>query len=203
VLEKTFLYLALLSAPAIAATSGFLLGVDYNVTAASDPLQIATDASGHVYTLTASGDNWAPPDSVTKLASDGKTVLWHYTPAFAVSAMAVDPNGGVYLIPQASLTRPLANIFVEKLTADGTSVLWQAPLGVPINYLPFLAVDSTGRAFVAGSNDPTGQGYVVRVNAAGVVDYSTTVKNGRPHRRHKILRHPGVWRVPGGHRRVR
>ena len=179
-LGKTFLWIALFSAPAVAAVSGFLLGVDYSIAVPPYALQIATDAAGHLYTLTSSGDNLLPPNTITKLASDGKTQLWQYTPSFGVGGMAVDPTGAVYLIPQLPPTRQTnPNLFVEKLSADGKTVLWQTPIPPLISYyVVFLAVDSTGRAFVAGSSDTTFQAYLVRLNAAGTVDYTTKVKGG-------------------------
>ena len=94
---RTLLCLALLSANgATAATSGFLLGVDYSEWLAPNARQIATDRSGALYILSAFAISTdTPPSWVTKLSADGKTILWQNKLGFAVSTMAVDPNGGV------------------------------------------------------------------------------------------------------------
>ena len=75
-----------------------------------------------------------------------------------------------YLIPTRS-----ANLFVEKLSADGSSVVWKTQIGV-VQGKPVLALDSSGRAFVACS----GMSGVVRLNSAGAVDTTIPFNGGMP-----------------------
>ena len=64
--------------------------------------------------------------------------------------------------------------FVEKLSADGAGVAWKAPIGNSLTGTGIpLAVDSTGRAFAAVVDQTTLDARFVRVNATGVVDYTT------------------------------
>jgi uncharacterized protein (TIGR03437 family) len=84
----------------------------------------------------------------------------------------VDPDGGVYL--ELELGESNAPVTVEKLSADGASVLWRTQLTVAApDVPPTMAVDSTGRVFAVGAGS-TG-GVVVRLNAAGAID--TTFSN--------------------------
>jgi uncharacterized protein (TIGR03437 family) len=171
------LFLALLSATAeIAASSGFVLGVDYSERYAPGALQIATDSFGAIYDLTNCGLPTA--SCVTKLSADGKTIAWKNTLGFVANTMAVDPNGGVYVIP-ASLPGD-TSIFVAKLGANGTGIAWKAPVGFTLPPAPggqqaYLAADSLGRAYVAGLlTDNVAD--VVRLNAAGsAIDYTVHV----------------------------
>jgi len=176
--------LMLLSAAAAAATPGLTLGLDYTET---EPLtgQIATDNSGAFYVLSScvtGSSYYYYPSCVTKMSADGKTIVWQTNLGFT-AAMAVDPNGGVYVVPEPppELGIGLApfNVFVEKLSADGSSVLWRTPAGamaandLGAGYGVLIAVDSTGRAFVStlGANGA----YVVRLNAAGAVDFTSAL----------------------------
>ncbi|HEY4085899.1 MAG TPA: hypothetical protein VGM43_08175, partial [Bryobacteraceae bacterium] len=79
---------------ALAAGADFRLGLNYAQAgpAISPGEQLAVDRSGALYSLDISVSR------LTKLAADGKTVLWQQNPAPRASAMAVDPNGGIYLI---------------------------------------------------------------------------------------------------------
>ena len=175
-LPRIPLCLILLSAAA-AATPGLTLGLDYTEI---EPLtgQIATDNSGAFYVLSSCVTGLIDfPSCVTKMSADGKTILWQTNLGFA-AAMAVDPNGGVYVVPEpppSILTAPF-NVFVEKLSADGSSVLWRTPAGAitaNMGWGVLIAVDSTGRAFV--STLGASGAYVVRLNAAGAVDYTSTL----------------------------
>jgi len=184
---RALLCLALLSGTcAMAASSGFLLGADYSEWLPAYVTQIATDSSGALYILSACTQTatYSPYPCVTKLSADGKTILWQNNLGFTVEylgglpePMAVDPNGGVYLIPTSNSGD--ASIFVAKLRADGTGLEWKAPVGgFLMPGLPaVLAVDSQGRAYVAGTHGLNSQGSgVVRLNAAGTaVDYSAQV----------------------------
>lgn len=187
-LVKTVFCVALLSATAaIAATSGFLLGVDYSEWTATNASQIATDSSGALYILTSFPSPGVLPPAdptpswVTKLSADGKTMLWQNQLGFAANTMAVDPNGGVYVIP-VTLSGD-TSIFVAKLGADGTGIAWKTPVGfiLPEGWQPMLAADSSGRAYVVGENDvANSEAEVVRLNAAGTaVDYTAHVA-GQP-----------------------
>jgi len=162
----------LLSVP----SSGFLLGVNYtewlisyspnNVNAA----EIATDSSGSLYILSNSASS-----TVTKLSADGKTILWQDQLGFVASVMAVDPNGGVYVIPARQPGD--TSVYVAKLGANGTGLAWKTPAGfIPLS-VPVLIADSQGRAYVAAqyitNNFITQTADVVRLNAAGSgVDYT-------------------------------
>jgi uncharacterized protein (TIGR03437 family) len=168
---------------ATAATSAFLLGVDYSEWLNPNPVQIATDRSGALYILSAVRNSSPPPPSlVTKLSADGKTILWQNNPGFAVQTMAVDPNGGVYVIP--AWPGDLTSTFVAKLSAGGTGVAWKLPVGSILGSGAVVAADSNGRAYVTGvcttnsQTDPSSlMACVVRLNAAGsAVDYTARVK---------------------------
>ena len=154
----------------MASSSTFMLGLDYSEWAIGG--EIATDSSGALYILSSCAYTDSSPSCVTKLSADGKTILWQTNLGFS-GVMAVDPNGGVYAIPGAFSGE--SNVFVEKLSADGASVSWKTQLGVTVpaslmGWAPALAVDSSGRAFVAGYG--MSGSYVVRLSAAGAVDYS-------------------------------
>jgi uncharacterized protein (TIGR03437 family) len=69
--------------------------------------------------------------------------------------MAVDPNGGIYLI-----VNPTGPTSVEKLSADGATVTWKTEIQGAVS----LAADASGRAFVAAN------GQVIRLNASGAID---------------------------------
>src|ERR1039458_3407215 len=112
-------------------------------------------------------------------------MLWQNKLGFAVSTMAVDPNGGVYVTP-LSLSGD-TSLFVSKLSADGTGVAWKTPVGflAAAGLRPVLAADSAGRAYVAGNRTYVAGNYdpanntadLVRLNAAGSpVDYTVPVQ---------------------------
>ena len=122
---RAVLCLALLSAAgAMAASSGFPLGVDYSEWFVPYAAGIATDNSGHSTFCRIPRRRQA--QLVTKLSADGTTILWQYPLGFVVNAMAVDPDGGVYVVPawQAGDT----SYFVAKLDADGTGIAWKTPV---------------------------------------------------------------------------
>jgi sugar lactone lactonase YvrE len=145
--------------------------VGYSEWAPWDVFQIATDSSGALYL--SAGCTPTSLTCVTKLSADGKTILWQNSLGFIPTAMAVDPNGGVYVIPfpQPGDT----SVYVVKLGVGGTGIAWKTPVGfslAPETLQAFLAADSSGRAYVAGlSGDNVAD--VVRLNADGSgVDYS-------------------------------
>jgi uncharacterized protein (TIGR03437 family) len=161
----------------MAQTSGFLLGVDYSEPAPSNVSQIATDSSGALYMFSVCALN-PPSGCVTKLSADGKTILWQNSLGFDVQAMAVDPSGGVYVIPfQPGDTL----VYVAKLGARGTGIAWKtlAASGVATG-MASLAADSQGRTYVAvPSSSQSYVSEVVRLNAAGsAVDYTAQIAGG-------------------------
>ncbi|MGA2154475.1 MAG: hypothetical protein ABSH37_08665 [Bryobacteraceae bacterium] len=97
-LRRALICLALLSAAGQAATSGFLLGMDYSETA-PDPLAlivwapIAADAAGELYIQSTCTISGVVSACITKLSADGQTILWQQTGAGFPSTMAVDPSG--------------------------------------------------------------------------------------------------------------
>jgi uncharacterized protein (TIGR03437 family) len=174
---RLLVFLVLVSAAsAMAASSGFLLGADYSEWLAPYVTQIATDSSGALYILSQCAPTATSSSCVTKLSADGTTILWQNNVGFRVNdagpyaqQMAVDPNGGVYAIPERQDGD--TSYSVAKLNGSGTGIAWKTPVSV----LPeCLAADSQGRVYVAGLLDfATWTGAVVRLNAAGsAVDYT-------------------------------
>jgi uncharacterized protein (TIGR03437 family) len=167
--------LVLLSAAgAMAATSSFLLGLDYSEWFVPEAMQIATDGSGALYILSAT--NGAAGGLVTKLSADGKTILWQNNLGFRAETMAIDPTGGVYVIPQ--WLPGDTSISVAKLSASGIGFAWKTTVGLFLPAYPFaLAADSQGRAYVAGVlNAATLQAGIFRLTATGsAVDYAAHV----------------------------
>jgi uncharacterized protein (TIGR03437 family) len=172
VLAKSLVCLALLSAfSGLAQTPGFLLGVDYSEWTAQNTRQIATDAAGALYLLADSNnDATGTQSAVIKLSPDGQTILWASTLGFWTATMAVDPTGAVYVAPTVLQSWPNPPTFqpiqVVKLDAQSGAVLWTASAGFSgYGTESSLAVDSSGRAWVAGTNGSNG--YVARLNAEG------------------------------------
>jgi len=120
---RQFLGLILLSATsALAATSTFQIGVNYSewVNFAAGGTQLATDSSGAAYFLSSTLQSNVVSSTVTKLSSDGKTLVWKNQLGFGVSAMTVDPNGGVYVVPMRQPSDTSG--YVAKLSATGTGL---------------------------------------------------------------------------------
>jgi uncharacterized protein (TIGR03437 family) len=180
--------LLLLTAGVLAVTPSFLLGIDYIEWGPGSVSQIAADNTGALYILSDCPIHTPTtlPSCVTKLSVDGQTVLWQNNLGFTAAAMAVDPTGGVYVIPQPTDNQEFYaqfyDVFVEKLTADGSAVLWQTDLGAMRSSSPAvsasLAVDSTGRVFVAGTAADGGE--VVRLTPAGAIDTTFSGVPGKP-----------------------
>ena len=181
---KVFVILAVITISVAAAPPGFLLGLDYSESV-DYPSQIAVDGAGSAYLLyICPSSNSFYASCLAKLSPDGKTILSEVTVPFAVSAMAVDAQGDCFLAPQATFTQTSLTVFVEKLSGCSSSSAYETPIGFDLSTISgsqtvVLAVDSSGRAFVAGNDASTGQGYLVRLNASGAVDYTTTL-NGMP-----------------------
>jgi uncharacterized protein (TIGR03437 family) len=176
VLSKTLVGLTVFGA-ALGQTQSpaFLLGLDYSEWAEPNAQQIATDNAGNLYVLSSCTISASSPSCVTKLTGDGRTIVWQNALGFRATAMGVDPNGGVYATASGASGGP-STVFVEKLTADGTAVAWKTPIGFnSYGGFAYLAVDATGRTFVAGYDQTASEGYVARLNADGAVDYTTHI----------------------------
>lgn len=166
----------LLGARIVAAGSAFQLGVSYSEWlpfSANSGAQLATDPSGAAYFLSTTLQNNVAQSTVTKLSSDGKTVVWQNQLGFGASAFAVDPLGGVYV----ASTRPDSQTpaYIAKLNAGGSGLAWQISVGVTQSPV-LIAPDSQGRVyFAATSSVNESQATVGRINAAGsAIDFTTT-----------------------------
>ena len=162
-----------------AATPAFQIGVNYRewLSFPESGMQLATDSSGAAYFLTSTLQSNVVLSTVTKLAPDGKTLLWQNQLGFGVSAMTVDPNGGVYVSPmrqQSDITG-----YVAKLSTTGTGLAWTTSLGFLPQGPPAMAADSQGRVYLAAQyvvNFITPSAYVVRLNASGsAIDFTTSI----------------------------
>ncbi len=176
------LVLTLLVAANAAAASPNVLGVDYSEWLAAAN-QMATDTSGALYLLANCPGSGAATSCVTKLSSDGKTMLWQDALGFQATAMAVSPAGDVFVTPVIQPSD--ISLYVAKLGAAGSGIAWKAAAG----FLPFptslalsavLAADSQGRPYVSVPSADTSSydtaSLVVRLNAAGsAVDWTTAV----------------------------
>ncbi len=163
------------TAAAADTPQGLVLGVDFAEWGPSPPYfpmvtQAAPDNSGAIWVLyPCTALDQSAPSCLTKLSADGKTaLLWQKNLGFP-AAMIVNPHGGVYLVSEPPIVGAAgSSVFVEKLSADGNSVLWKTVVGTMSINSPWsvrMAVDATGRAFV------TGPGLnVVRLSASGEVD---------------------------------
>jgi hypothetical protein len=149
-LKTIFTLLLIGAAPVLAATPALVLGTDYSEWAPPSISQVATDAAGAVYLLTSytlTGSS-TQPSMVTKLSPDGKTIVWQNQLAFPASAMAVDPNGGVYVL-QSQFTGNGSPLSVVKLGPAGNGLAWTEPTGINSFSSPAMAADSSGRVYVA------------------------------------------------------
>jgi len=184
-MRKCF-WLFLLTAPVVAAaTPAFQLGINYTEWLSTSPtygLQLATDNSGAVYSLTGVlVSNGVTESTVTKLSPDGKTVIWQNQLGFAATAMTVDSNGGVYVVPLRQSSDTTA--YVAKLSPTGTGLAWKAAVGfLPIPSSPgVIAADSQGRVyFTARYLIDARAAYLVRISASGSgLDFTIPI-NGEP-----------------------
>ena len=176
---RQFLALILLSATgALAATPAFQIGVNYSewLSFPAGGTQLATDSSGAAYFLTNTNQSNIVLSTVTKLSPDGKTILWQNQLGYGVSAMTVDPNGGVYVVPMRQPSDTTG--YVAKLSSTGTGLAWTASLGFLPQGPPAMAADAQGRVYLAAQyalNFITPEAYVVRVNASGsAIDFTTS-----------------------------
>jgi streptogramin lyase len=148
---RQFLCLILLSATGAAtATAAFQLGVNYSEWLSSPPnngAQLATDSSGAIYFLTNTLQANVFSSTVTKLTPDGKTLLWQNQLGFAASAMTVDPNGGVYVVPVRQQSDTTA--YVAKLSTTGTGGAWKTSVGFLPQSPLAIAADAQGRVYLA------------------------------------------------------
>jgi len=171
-MRRRVVFFLLTSAAAWATTPSFLLGINYSewgpYLAIGNTQQIAADGSGALYVLSqcTQSDTGHGPSCLAKYAADGKTQVWQNKLGVYVVAMAVDPNGGVYLIPlPASANAPH---IIEKLGADGMTVLWSTAVAGA----GALAVDATGRVFTISASSVSASSpveySVIRLNTAGM-----------------------------------
>src|ERR1022692_2384670 len=179
---RQFLCLILLTATGAAgASSAWQLGVNYSEWLSfpdDNGAQLATDSSGAIYFLTITLQSNAALSTVTKLTPDGKTILWQNQLGFAASAMTVDPNGGVYVVPVRQQSD--ATAYVAKLSTTGSGLAWKTSVGFLPQSPLAIAVDSHGRVYLAAqygvNNFITRSAYVVRLNASGsAIDFSTQI----------------------------
>jgi uncharacterized protein (TIGR03437 family) len=179
---RQFLCLILLNATgASAATSAFLLGVNYSEWLnfpVNNGAQLATDNSGAIYILTNALQSNIASSTVTKLTPDGKTILWQNQLDSAASAMTVDPNGGVYVVPVRQQSDSTA--YVAKLSSIGTGLAWKTSVGFRPQSQPAIAADSQGRVYLAAqyavNNFITTSAYVARLNSSGsAIDFTTQI----------------------------
>lgn len=160
--------------------SGFLLGLDYSQWLLPNMQKIATDGSGAIYVLSNAGSTGpeAPLSTVTKLSADGKTIIWQNQLGIAVSTMAVDPNGGVYVAP----IRPGgSDVVVAKLNGSGSGMAWTFPTGITLldGAHPTMAADAPGRVYMGGSVSLGGPGTFFRIAASGAsIDYQQPFLGG-------------------------
>jgi uncharacterized protein (TIGR03437 family) len=168
---------------AAAATPTFQLGVNFSewLSFPASGTQLATDSTGAAYFLSNTLQSNIVLSTVTKLSPDGKTLVWQNQLGFGVSAMTVDPNGGVYVVPMPQQSDTTG--YVAKLSATGTGLAWKTPLGFPPAAPPAMAADSQGRVYLAAQyalNYITPAAYVVRLNASGsAIDFTTSL-GGQP-----------------------
>ena len=179
---RQILCLILLSATgAAAATSAFQLGVNYSEwlgLPANNGAKLATDSSGAAYFLTTTIQSNVALSTVTKLTADGTKLLWQNQLGFAASAITVDPNGGVYVVPVRQQSETTA--YVAKLSTTGTGLAWKTSVGFLPQSPPAIAVDPLGRVYLAAqyaiNNFITRSAYVVRLNASGsAIDFTTQI----------------------------
>jgi hypothetical protein len=114
----------LITAQARAQSPNFLLGVDYSEWLDLNAAQVATDSYRALYIL--SGGQSAS-SSVTKLSADGTAMLWQNQLGFVAVAMAVDPNGGVYVVPASHFGD--TSFYLAKLSAGAPVLAGRHRLG--------------------------------------------------------------------------
>lgn len=200
-LRRVSLLVALLSATtAVAVAQDFKLGVDFSELIPTSPLtevasvRAATDLQGAVYVLIGGLANSQNESFyLVKLTPAGDRVVYRTSLGFWPFGFAVDPAGNVYLS---------GGNLVEKLATDGTTVVYKTALGNGLNVdgnglsSEAIAVDATGRAYVAGTvpsgglnttprafqqtpptapsqNEVALEGFVVRLEPDGAVGYAT------------------------------
>ena len=163
------------------AESAFQLGVNYSEWLPFSPnshTQLAVDDSGAIYFLTTTIQSNVASSAVTKLTQDGKTVLWQNQLDFAATAMAVDPNGGVYVVASSQDSEPTT--YVAKLNSAGTGLAWKTSVGFLAQSPAVIAADSQSRVYLAAqyavNNYITRSAYVLRLNASGsAIDFTTQI----------------------------
>lgn len=127
-----------------------------------------------------------PASYLVKMNPEAGAIIFQQTLPATATAMTVDPAGNIYLT--------IGNV-IEKLTVDGSQVLYKKTIGG--STLTFLAVtlDSSGRLYLAGNVGegdlpatagsfrpaaPSGNGpfvFAMRLNSSGSLDYPTYLGN--------------------------
>jgi len=123
----------------MAGTQDFKLGIDHAAQIASGYalfVAAAMAAAGFVY-IAENTPPAEPSTAITRLTAAGDRVVYQTTLGFAGAAMAVDAAGNVYAASQHGT--------VEKLSADGQTVVYHAHVGGTIFDLMALAADGQGR----------------------------------------------------------
>ncbi len=125
---------------------------------------------------------------LVKMNPSSAQVLFQRTLPWQPTVMAVDPAGNIYVAGANE---------VEKLAADGTTVLHKMTIGGPNLSITAITVDTAGRLYLAGSvtagdlpatsgafqQNPTNGssgGFVARLTAAAGIDYATYLGDGAP-----------------------
>ena len=190
--KLNFCFTLLSVTAAMAATQDFRLGVNYAELIPAGSLTTvyqavtATDAQGAIYIWVSGATTSATTEDSYLIKLRGNQIVYRNMLPFIAVAMAVDPAGNVYLI-----TSPSAGSYaVVKLGTDGATVEYN--MGTAPNVtLTGLAVDSAGRAYVAGfvvgaslpitpgayqQTPPSADGsnaFVMRLKPSGAIDYAT------------------------------
>lgn len=193
-----YVYIMFSAATATAAASNFRLGIDYSEFLPTGSLTYVqygvttTDGQGNIYVL-ANGSNNSGENNLSYLIklSQSHVVYQNLLPFFACCAMAADPAGNVYLLT--------ASQDVVKIAPDGVTIVYTVSMGANVS-LTGVAVDSSGRAYVAGfafanaiqttpgayqtapasTSSGVSNAFVMRFKPNGATDYATYLGGSSP-----------------------
>jgi len=194
-------FLLLSAATAIATAQTFLLGVDYSAPIPTGPvagvanMSAGTDSKGNLYVLVNGLTSTCQPigsppvfcaptpaSYLVEMNPSAEKVLYQAALPTLVNAMAVDSAGAIYLAPGKS---------VQKLSGAGGALVYQTTIGGASLGIYTMALDASARVYLTGtvnagdlsptpgafeqtaSNSANPNGFVVRLNAAGGIDYAT------------------------------
>jgi uncharacterized delta-60 repeat protein len=118
--------------------------------------------------------NGQPRNSVARLNSDGSLdngFLTGQGPDFVMSAVEVDPNGGVYIGGDFDYYNGIARPYLAKLRDDGSLDVTWSPVAFALP-VTFIKRQLDGRFLVLGNNGSTGanRSKLVRLNTDGTLD---------------------------------